>query len=90
MYVTNQCECYGESMIFPASKVTVLNILDDAAYQKMGWKDLKAIHAHQRFVVLHELLHVSVTLAYPDLSHDEQEMAVRETSVMIADEPEKR
>jgi hypothetical protein len=37
MYVTNQCECYGESMIFPASKVTVVNILDDQAYKDMGW-----------------------------------------------------
>jgi hypothetical protein len=90
MYVTNQCECFGESMIFPASKVTVVNILDDQAYMKMGWTDLKQIHAHQRFVVLHELLHVSVMLAYPNFSHDDQEDAVRETSVMVTDEPEKR
>jgi hypothetical protein len=90
MVITNQCECFGESMIFPASKVTVVNILDDEAYQDLGWTDLEAIHAHQRFVVLHELLHVSVMLTYPDLSHDEQEAAVRETSVMIADEPEQR
>ena len=60
MVVTNQCACYGESMIFPASKVTVVNILDDEAYKDMGWKDLEQIHARQRFVVLHELLHVSV------------------------------
>jgi hypothetical protein len=90
MYVTNQCECFGESMIFPASKVTVVNILDDEAYQKMGWKDLEQIHAHQRFVVLHELLHVSVMLAYPNFSNDDQEGMVRETSVMIENEPEKR
>ena len=35
MVVTNQCECYSESMIFPASKITVVNILDDEAYKKM-------------------------------------------------------
>jgi hypothetical protein len=90
MYDTNKCECFGESMIFPASHVTVVNILDDEAYKDLGWTDLEAIHAHQRFVVLHELLHVSVKIAYPDLDSDEQELAVRETSVMIADEPEKR
>jgi hypothetical protein len=90
MVVTNQCECFGESMIFPASKITVVNILDDEAYKDMGWTDLEQIHAHQRFVVLHELLHVSVMLAYPNFSHDDQEDAVRETSVMIENEPEKR
>jgi hypothetical protein len=90
MYETNKCKCYGESMIFPASHVTVLNILDDEAYVAMGWADLKEIHAHQRFVVLHELLHVSVMLSYADLDQNGQEGAVRETSVMIADEPEKR
>jgi hypothetical protein len=58
--------------------------------QENGWTDLKEIHAHQRFVVLHELLHISVMLSYPKFSHDDQEDAVRETSVMIIDEPEKR
>ena len=90
MTVTNHCACYGESMLFPASQITLVNILDDEAYQKMGWTDLTAIHAHQRFVVLHELLHVSVMISSPDLSHDAQEEAVRESSVMIVAEPEKR
>jgi len=30
-------EPFGESMIFPASKLTVVNILDDARYEAMGW-----------------------------------------------------
>ena len=90
MTETNHCKCYGESMLFPASQITVVNILDDEAYQEMGWTGLKAIHAHQRFVVLHELLHVSVMISSPDLSHDAQEEAVRESSVMIVAEPEKR
>ena len=79
MYETNKCQCYGESMIFPSSHITVVNILDDEAYVAMGWTDLKEIHAHQRFVVLHELLHVSVMLAYQDLKNDDQESMVRET-----------
>jgi hypothetical protein len=90
MIVTHKCRCYGESMIFIEPKVTVVTILNDEAYQDMGWTDLDAIHAHQRFVVLHELLHVCVMLAYPDLSLAEQEQVVRDTSTMIADEPEKR
>lgn len=91
MIMGNKCECYGESMIFPASKVTVVNILDDEAYEQvLGWTDLDAIHAHQRFVVLHELLHVSVMLSYSGLDGNGQEGAVRGTSVMIESEPEKR
>jgi hypothetical protein len=90
MQVTQGCKCYGESMIFPETKVDVVTILDDEAYKDMGWTDVEQIHAHQRFVVLHELLHVSVQLTYPDMPHDEQEANVQATSKMIADEPEKR
>jgi hypothetical protein len=90
MQVTQGCKCYGESMIFPETKIDVVTILDDSAYKDMGWTDLDAIHAHQRFVVLHELLHVSVQLTFPDMSHGEQEANVEATSKMIADEPEKR
>ena len=35
-------EPFGESMIFPASKLTVVNILDDARYEAMGWTNLDA------------------------------------------------
>src|SRR5215469_5500722 len=46
MYVTNQCECFGESMIFPASKITVVNILDDEAYKDRCGRRFSSLSSH--------------------------------------------